>query len=319
MNEVIERIEKYALSKDSKPQSLFAKVGIVGCGETGRSIARMVSVQGIDVVFIEHSQKKINDSLLELSKDLDNMIDRWGMTVGEKRAILSRIKGSVNYKSLKGCSLVIESILSSKREHVVDERKEIFKNIEKNVDNDTIIATNSTTLVITELSSELEHPERCVSFHFISPAPDAKVVEVVKSLHTSEEAFSKVSKFAKLLDKKLISVTESPGIISVRLIVPLINEACEIFMEGVGTMEDIDNTMKLGYGLPLGPFELADKIGLDKLLRWCENLYKEFGDLKYKASPFIKKKVRANHLGRKVKNGFYKYDESGKKIRNIRI
>jgi len=309
-----EPIVNYALNKAEKPKTLFGKIGIVGCGEVGRSIARMISSRGIDVIFKEVSEKQIEISMHELAKDLDGMIDRWGMTEGEKRAIMSRIKGTTRCSDFTGCGIVIEAISSRTREHLIGERKEIFKRIEKHVDRDTIIATNSTTLVITELSSELKYPDRCVSFHFISPAPDSRVVEVVRGLHTSDEAHEKVAKFARLLDKKMISVIESPGIISTRLAVPLINEACEILMEGVGTMEDIDLTLSLGFGVPLGPFAMADKIGLGKVLRWCENLYQEFGDMKYKASPLIKKMVRANRLGRKVGKGFYDYDEWGKRI-----
>jgi 3-hydroxybutyryl-CoA dehydrogenase len=139
-------------------------------------------------------------------------------------------------------------------------------------------------------------------------------VEVVKGLYTSQIAYDNTVKFAHLIGKRVVPVKESPGIISTRLFVPLINEACEILMEGVGTLEDIDLTMKVGFGLPLGPFEMADKIGLDKILRWCENLYDEFGDLKYKSSPLLKKLVRANQWGRRTGRGFYEYNKDGMKI-----
>jgi 3-hydroxybutyryl-CoA dehydrogenase len=132
--------------------------------------------------------------------------------------------------------------------------------------------------------------------------------------HTSDDTYEKVCQFARMFEKKVVSVIESPGVISTRLIAPLINEACEILLEGVGNMDDIDATMKMGFGFPLGPFEVADKIGLDTIVRWLDNLYREFGDLKYKASPLLKKMVRANHLGRETKRGFYKYNDEGKKI-----
>ncbi len=311
----MEKIEKYALSKSSKPKTLFGKVGLIGCGEVGRSIARMVSARGMDVVFVEISDEQIEKSLNSLSLDIDAIIERWGMVKSEKRAILSRIKGSTNYEILKECDIVIEAIVSKSREKLIDERKDIFEKLEKYVSKNTVIATNSTTVVITELSSGLKYPERCVSFHFISPAPDARIVEVVRGIYTSDETYEKVKKFSKLLGKKFIGATESPGIISTRLVVPLINEACEILMEGVGSMTDIDCTMSSGFGIPLGPFAMADKIGLDKLLRWCENLYQEFGDLKYKASPVIKKYVRANLLGRKTGKGFYEYDKYGNRLK----
>jgi 3-hydroxybutyryl-CoA dehydrogenase len=274
----------------------------------------MVSSHGIEVTFIEISEDKIEQAINSMSNDLDDMIERWGMTYSEKKAIMSRIQGSMNYEDLEGSDIVIESVKSRSRESSVELRKRIFKEIEMNIAPDAIIATNSTTLVITEMSSELEYPERCVSLHFLSPADKIPVVEIVRGLHTSDETYEKVCQFAALFEKRVVQVVESPGIISTRLIAPLINEACEILLEGVGKMEDIDATMKMGFGFPLGPFELADKIGLDSIVRWLDNLYKEFGDLKYKASPLLKKMVRANHLGRETKKGFYKYNEEGKKI-----
>ena len=315
--EQVEPIERYALksSGDEKRESdTFTKVGIVGCGILGQEIARMVSSYGIDVIFLELSNAKIHEAIKGIKRDLKHMIKRWGMTDSDKRAIMSRIHGTLDYEDLRGCEVVIESIKSKTREQSVDTRKEIFKNIEKVVDSKAIIATNSTTLVITELASELKNPERCVSLHFISPAGDIPLVEVAKSLYTSDDAYKRVCRFTRLLGKRIVPVIESPGIISTRLIAPMINEACEILMEGVADMVDIDDTMKIGYGFPLGPFEMADKIGLDMVIRWLDNLYREFGDIKYKASPMLKKRVRANHLGREAGIGFYKYDEERKRI-----
>ncbi len=316
MAENIERLEDYGLLKDTKPKTLFSRVGIVGAGSVGQNIARMVSSKGLDVIFLDITQGKIDQAYIDLAKELDRMIERWGMTNSEKLGILSRIQGTTDYKDFKGCDIVIEAIKSSTRELSYDIRSEILKKIELNVDRDTIIATNSSTQVITELTAGLTHKDRCVSFHFLVPEANARVVEVVKGLYTSQAAYDNTIKFANLIGKKVIHVKESPGIISTRLVVPLINEACEIFMEGVGSMEDIDLTMKVGFGLPLGPFEMADKIGLDKILRWCENLYDEFGDLKYKSSPLLKKLVRANQWGRRTGRGFYEYNKDGMKISN---
>ncbi len=316
-----ESIEGYAIKKKEQPvvqksRYKFSKVGLVGCGILGQEISRMVSSHGLDVTFIEVSPEKIEQALLGISNELDNMIERWGMTLSEKRAILSRIKGTMDYLDLKDADIVIESVKSRTRENSVELRKRIFKEIERHIATDAIIATNSTTLVITELSSELEHPNRCVSLHFLSPADKIPVVEIARGLHTSDATYEKVCQFATVFDKKVIPVVESPGIISTRLIAPLINEACEILLEGVGKMEDIDTTMKMGFGFPMGPFELADKIGLDVIVRWLDNLYREFGDLKYKASPLLKKMMRANHLGRETGVGFYHYDGEGRKIIN---
>ncbi len=322
MSYSVESIEGYAIKRRDKPVEKksryeFTKVGIVGCGILGQEISRMVSAHGIEVIFIEISEEKIQAALNSLATELDAMIGRWGMTESEKRAILSRIKGTMNYEDLEGADIVIESVKSRSRESSVDLRKRIFREVEKYIDPDAIIATNSTTLVITEMSSELEYPERCVSLHFLSPADKIPVVEIARGLNTSDDTFEKVCQFARLFDKKVVQVIESPGIISTRLIAPLINEACEILLEGVGNLQDIDATMKMGFGFPLGPFELADKIGLDTIVRWLDNLYNEFGDLKYKASPLLKKMVRANHLGRETLKGFYLYDEEGKKVEQL--
>lgn len=317
MSEIaIEPIEKYGLSKKDKPKALFSRVGVIGCGTKGQAVTLMISRSGIEVIFLELSQEKIDEALWEMEKELDSMIDHWGMTQSEKRSILSRISGTVSYSNLNGCDLVIDAILSSKREQAVAIRKEIFKRVESVVDPKTIIATNSTTTVITELAAELVHKDRCVSLHFSTTAPYATLVEVVRGLHTSEESYQRVLAFTKMIGKIPIPVEESPGLISVRLFVALISEACDMYMEGVSSIEDIDSTMRMGFGLALGPFEMADKVGLDRTFQWMENLYNEFGDIKYKAPPMVKRLVRANQLGRKTRRGFYAYDINGNKIKN---
>jgi 3-hydroxybutyryl-CoA dehydrogenase len=309
-----EPIENYGLHNKIKHSTLFSKVGIVGCGSVGQSLAEMISASGIDVIFIEVSEEKIKLAYSGIENELDRQISHWGMTPTEKRIIMSRIQGSLRYEDLRGCDLVIEAILSRSRELSIDIRKGVFKSIEKHVAPTTIIATNSTTIVVTELSSELEHKERCVSLHFLTTAPNATVVEVVKGLYTSQEVYDSVMAFCKLMGKTVIPVEESPGLISIRLFCVMVNEACEILMEGVGSRKDIDLTMRDGLGLAYGPLEMSDQVGLDKVERWMDNLYKEFGELKYKPSPILKKLVRANQLGKKSGKGFYQYDESGRKV-----
>ena len=308
-----EAISKYALSKDARPKAAFSKIGIVGCGKVGRDIAILVSSRGIDVIFIELTEEKIKDSLEQISIDLDNMIDRWGMTTGEKRAVMSRIKGSVNCVELASCELVFEAVRSKSKKANIDHVEDVFKKIESHVSEDTIIATNATILGVTEISSSLQIPERSLSIHFLLSVPDAPVVEVTWGVKTSEEVKHKVDTFVKLLGKKLIPVFESPGGISARLVSPLINDACQMYLEGIGSMDDIDDMMTKGLGMRLGPFAMADKIGLDKILLWLDGMYQEFGDLKYKAHTLLKNNVRANHLGRKTLIGFYKYNEHGRR------
>ena len=311
---IVEPIEKYGLSKHSRPKILFSKIGIVGCGSVGQELAITASKHGIEVIFLELTDELIRNSFLEIRRELDGEINHWGLTPGEKTAILSRIKGTVTYSDFHDCDLVIETIKSKHGHSGFEMRKEVFMKIEKEVSKECIIATNSSTIVITELSSELEHKERCVSLHISTTAPGASVVELAKGLHTSNEAYQRVIKFVKLLERISIPVIESPGLVSVRLFVVLLNEACETLMEGVSSMENIDLTMRSCFNMPLGPFEFADKVGLDKIVRWMENLYGEFGSPRYIASPMIKKLVRANRLGRISGIGFYEYDAEGNKV-----
>ena len=315
MSEIkIEKICNYALSKDAKPKSLFSKIGVVGCGTVGQSIARLVSARGIEVVFIERSEERIKNAFKRIEESLDSMINRWGMTSSEKRAVLSRIEGSLDCSKLQECELVFESVRTKSKKADVKLVKEVFKKIEFNTSKDTIIATNAVVLGVTEIASVLKYPERVISIHFLVSQPDAPVVEVSKGIATSEEVRAKVQKFIKLLGKRIVPVEESPGGISARLISPLINDACQMYLEGVGTMDEIDDMMTKGLGMRLGPFAIADKIGLDKILIWLDGLYSEFGDLQYKAHSVLKKHVRAGHLGRKSKRGFFEYDSEGHRI-----
>jgi 3-hydroxybutyryl-CoA dehydrogenase len=311
-----EILEDYALNEKLRKKESIRKVGIVGCGSVGQEIARIISQSGIDVVFVDVSDERVKEIFLAINQQLDMIIDRWGLTESEKRAILSRIQGTTDYRKIAECNLVMETISSNKPGTSLEMRKEVFRIIEEYVSQDAVITSNISTLMISDLSSTLKYPERAVGLHFMIP-PTVKVVEVVKGLRTSEEAYDFVCRFAKMIGKKVVTVNESPGNISTRLIVTLINEACEVLMEGVASIENIDDTMKIGYGLQFGPFELADRIGLDKILKYMDNLYQEFGLQKFKASPIIKRLVRAHNLGRKTGKGFYKYERDAKVSQNI--
>lgn len=309
---LVEPIESYALGQKKRGKTLFSKVGVVGCGKEGQSIARIASWHGMEVVFIELSDEKIDQAIENIGKELDNRIENWGLTPGEKRAILSRIKGSKDFADLAQCDFVIEAIRADEKGvRSIDTRKEVFRQVEKVVSNDTIIATNATTIVVTELASELQVRDRCVSLHFFVTSPEARIIEVVKGLYTSDEVYERVCTFVKLINRDVIPVEESAGIVSVRLYVTLLNEACATLMEGVATMRDIDKTMEIGLGMRFGPFKTADIIGLDKVMRWMENLREEFGTQKFAPSPLVRRLVRAKRLGTHVGVGFYRYDEDG--------
>ena len=311
---IIEPIEDFGLSKKQQQKTLFSKIGIIGCGKDGQNIARIASANGIEVVFVELSEDRIQNAYKRLDIVLERRIENWGMTQSEKKLILSRIRGSVEYSVLKDCDFVIEAIRAESSERKITERKEVFKKVEEVVNPDCIIATNSTTIIITELSSELKYRDRCVSLHFFVQSPEARVCEVVKGLYTSDEVYNKVLKFVKMVNRQAIPVEESAGLISIRLYTALLNEACEVLLEGVASMVDIDSVWKVGFGMRFGPFELADILGIDKINRWMENLYSEFGDPRYMASPVIKKLNRAKRFGVHTCGGFYKYDTNGKII-----
>ncbi|HPT32565.1 MAG TPA: 3-hydroxyacyl-CoA dehydrogenase NAD-binding domain-containing protein [Prolixibacteraceae bacterium] len=309
-----EPIEDFGLSKKGKSNTLFSKIGIVGCGLVGQNLARVAAYYGIEVIFIEVSQEKIDEAFAGINKMMDHRIQHWGLTESEKRAHLSRIQGTIDYNMLKDCDFVVEAIRAVDRGIKVKERKEIFKKIEAVVDRNCIIATNSTTVIITELASDLEFRDRCISIHFFVNSPEARIMEVTKGLYTSDECYNKVCKFVKLINRTIVPVEESAGLVSIRIFVVALNEACELLLEGVSNLEDIDTTMKIGFGMRQGLFEVADRIGLDKVVRWMENIYGEFGDVRYKPSPYIKKLVRAKHMGVTTGQGFYLYDEKGVKI-----
>lgn len=309
-----ERLEDFSLSKTMLNKGALQKVGIIGCGSMGQEIAKNISQHGFDVVFIDLDEKHVAESINSIVQSLDDEIMRWGMTAGEKRLILSRIKGSTDYQDLADCDIVLETINSKKPGTSVEMRKEIFRKIEKVVRRDTVIASNTAVLMISDISSGLEYPDRAVGLHFLSPADRVKILEVVRSSRTSDEAYDLVCKFVTMLEKKVVKLLESPGNISTRMLVVEINQACEILMEGIASVEDIDETMRESLGHTYGPFELADRVGLDKVMKWMDGLYNEFGGSIFKPSPVIKRLVRTNYLGKSSGVGFYKYDASGKII-----
>ncbi|MCF8370664.1 MAG: 3-hydroxyacyl-CoA dehydrogenase family protein [Bacteroidales bacterium] len=307
MAEYKEPIENYSLGKSTPQKGSLSKVGVIGCGTMGQEISLHISQCGLEVIFIDLSDEIIKSVFESFDQSLDEVINHWGLTQSEKRAILQRIKGSTDYNDLKDCELVIETIHSRKSGTSKEIRKEVFKNIEAVVSPTAVITSNVATIMISELASVLKHPERAVGTHFILPVSKVKIIEVARGSQSNEESYELVKKFARMIQKKVITVNESPGSVHTRMVAPMINEACEILMEGVASVRDIDETMKQATGFQFGPFEMADRIGLDKLLKWMDNLYSEFGESKYKASPVIKRLVRVNHIGRMVGVGFYKY------------
>jgi 3-hydroxybutyryl-CoA dehydrogenase len=306
-----ERLEDYSLSKKIRQgkNGGIQKVGVIGGGNMGQEIVRVISQHGIEVIYLDLTEERVAEIRRSLELKLDAIINKWGLTESEKRAIMSRIEGTTQYSDLKDCDLVIESINLRQRVTSLEARKEVFRQVEEVIDPQTVIASNNATLMISDLAAALRHPGRAVGLNFITTSTNTRLVEVIRGKDTSRTAFEFMVRFINMLDIRPITLNESLGNVSTRLIVTLINEACEILMEGVASVKCIDDTMKLGYGLQLGPLELADRVGLDKVQKWMDNLYFEFGEKKFKPAPIIKRMVRSNYLGRKNGNGFYLYED----------
>ncbi len=301
---------QFSLGERLKPKGNIQTVGIIGCGTVGQVITRIVAQYGMDVVFLDLTEDRLKEIYRDIEDQLDEVIAQWGITSSEKKLIMSRIKGTTNYADLKDCDLIIETISSRQKGTLLNMRKELFQKVESVVSKEAIISSDLSTLIISDLAVVLKNPERAIGIHFIEPIDKTNIVEVVKGRQTSDATYEKTSRFLKMINKRAILINESPGNISTRILIPLINEACEILMEGVASISDIDETMKETTGYIYGPFEIADKMGLDRILKYMDNLYQEYGDKKYKASPIIKRLVRADYLGLQTKKGFYNYEGS---------
>ncbi|MCX7568729.1 3-hydroxyacyl-CoA dehydrogenase NAD-binding domain-containing protein [Tumebacillus sp. DT12] len=288
-------------------------VGIVGAGTMGIGLAEMIAEKGLDVVLIDKSETELNAARVGLELSLDRRLTKWGITEAEKKGILSRIRLASDLTHLAECSLVVESVWE-----VLEDKIQVLQQIEAVVGAETVIASNTSTLSITEIAAQIKHPERVIGLHFHYPPLQRDVVELVRGLHTSEQTVDDAMALVRELDKTAVRVFESPGYITSRLMMPLINEATLILAEGVATSEDIDLAMKAGYGFSHGPLELADRFGLDSCLDILESLFHDTADPKYRPAAYLRKLVRAGHLGIKSKIGFYRYDESGERLEGRR-
>lgn len=311
--EIIEAIERYGLSKRSRNRTLFSRIGVVGCGKEGSVIATTAALKGIEVVFYEPCESSINNAYSRIEDKLNKKIDNWGLTENEKKATLAKIHGTTDYQNFAGCDFVIEAIRydDNTGERRVAQRKEVFKKLEQVLSEKAIIASNVSTVVVTELASELEHQERCIGLHFLSNIPDSNIIEVVRGLNTSDNTYDKVCQFAKAISHDFVPVMESSGLISIRMFLIQLNEACGILMEGIASVEDIDRVMTVGFGHRQGVFRTADQMGIEKVVKLLENLYDEYGNVKYKPAPVLLRLFRARHFGVSTKRGFYNYDEEG--------
>ena len=312
MGELIkEPLEQFGLSltaQDTK-RSLFSKRGVVGCGKEGRNIVNLTASAGLDVVFMEESDERIEYVMSKLNDGLTTKVENWGLTQAEKRGIMNRIKPTLSYDDFKGCDFVVEcSRYSEKGRRSIQLRKNIFKKLEEVLEPDAIIATNGPTVIISELAAELEHKERCVSLYFPVSHSGANILEIVSGMYTSQEVSDRLMLFAKLINYTPHKINESNGNVTLRLVTVMLNEACEILLESVSTIEDIDRTFTVVYGQRFGIFRLADIVGIERLVSLMEAMFNDYGDKKYKPNPILWKLYRSQQLGVRTGKGFYIYE-----------
>jgi len=289
---------------------MFRNIGVVGAGTMGQSIAEMLAVKGLDVHLVEKTPERLRHAMEMLEARLDRQMERWAITAAEKKLILNRIHTETSLQHLAECELVIETISED-----LDSKKNIFQKLDGILSTDAVLASNTSTLSLTELAGATKHPERVIGMHFVYPAFRVDVVEIIRGLQTSDETFARTKSFIDdVLAKKGVMVYESPGFVTTRLVCLLINEALHLLAEGVASPEDIDAAMQHGYQFEHGPLEMADRFGLDSVLAALERMFREYGELKYRPSFLLKKKVRAGHLGVKTGIGFFKYDKDGERL-----
>ncbi|MGB0454527.1 MAG: 3-hydroxybutyryl-CoA dehydrogenase [Bacteriovoracaceae bacterium] len=277
-------------------------VGVVGAGQMGRGIAQVAAQAGFQVVLYDVSKEGLEAGFQFIEKQLNRGVEKGKWDADHASSSLSNIKSSTDISDLKDSDLVIEAATENK-----PIKFEIFKKLDEVTNSDCILATNTSSISITEIAAQTKRPKKVAGMHFMNPVPVMKLVEGIRGLETSDETFSAVKEASEKMGKTFVSVNDVAGFAVNRILMPMINEAVYTLYEGISTVEDIDVAMKLGCNQPMGPLELADFIGLDTCLAIMEVLHDGLGDSKYRPCPLLKKYVTAGRLGRKVKRGFYEY------------
>lgn len=278
------------------------KIGVIGFGTMGSGIAQTCLEKGYNVVAVEMKENYFKRGQNSIEKNWKRSIEKERITESDKEKYLEALSLTTDWDKLKDADIIIEAVSED-----MNLKKELFKKINEITHENTIIASNTSGLSITEIASVINNPSRVMGMHFFNPVPVMKLVELIRGVESSNETYEKIKEFVESLGKEVIDVNESPLFAVNRILVPMINEAIFVLSEGVASAEDIDKGMKLGANHPMGPLSLADLIGLDTLLFVQDSLYEETQDSKYRAAPLLRKLVRAGHLGRKTKQGFYTY------------
>jgi 3-hydroxybutyryl-CoA dehydrogenase len=281
----------------------FRKITLVGGGGfMGRSLAQKMASSGIDVTVLEVSEERIAQAREAMANSLDDELRKWGITASEKKVVLSRVTFTTDPTQAADCDLAIEAVPED-----LALKQAVMLRLDAVCRPETVFVTSTSTLSVTEIAAASGRSDRVVGMHFMHPVTRSKIVEIVRGSETSDETFAKATALARTLEKTMIEVFEYPGYVVTRAVVPFVNEAMHIVMEGVASAEDVDLALRLGFEFKMGPLEYADRVGLDTMLGWMEHLFRELGDFKYRPCPLLRKMVRAGHLGRKAGRGFFEW------------
>ena len=279
------------------------KIFVLGAGTMGSGIVQAFAQKGYEVIVRDIKDELVQSGIVRINNGLSKLVSKGKMTEETKEDILSRISGTTDMNLAADCDLVVEAAIENMKI-----KKEIFAELDKICKPETILASNTSSLSITEVASATNRPEKVIGMHFFNPAPVMKLVEIIRGMATSQETFDAVKELSVAIGKEPVKVEEAPGFVVNRILIPMINEASFILQEGIASVEDIDTAMKYGANHPMGPLALGDLIGLDVCLAIMDVLYNETGDTKYRSSSILRKYVRAGWLGRNSGRGFYNYN-----------